>query len=124
MWVEFVDHVVADLDESFVVFGGDPTGTQVLTQTIIWAEELAVYDGLVLQVPTTLVRLTPGGSLTPVVMCSSLAAGTPTNSAGEPTAADPDCLDGRTIAEGGAVTAGNIQITEHYKFLGDPAKFR
>jgi hypothetical protein len=113
-----------DAWSQFVVFGGDPTGTQVLTQTIIWVEEPAVYDGLVLQVPTTLVRLTPGGILTPAVMCSSVAAGAPTNSAGEPTAIDPDCLDSRTITEGGAVSVGNIQITEHYKFLGDPMKFR
>jgi hypothetical protein len=119
-----------DAWDQFVVFGGDPSGTVTLTQSIVWNPELAVYEfelangdictagnpGCVpiLQVPTTLVRLTSSSELIPVVFCAS----------GDPSAGTPDCLFTQQIDLGGSVPAEMMQITETYKFLGDPPRFR
>ncbi len=123
----------ADDWDQFVVFGGDPTSTQVLTQTIEWAPEVAMYvdengvdcaqgtDGCALRVLTTKVLLDLTGPvpdpLPDVTFCHDIDGG-------NPTATTPQCLDSRTIAEGGDVPEDHIQLTENYKLLGDPGNFR
>lgn len=112
----------ADDWSQFVVFGGDPNATSiVIDETISWVAEDGNYVGGILQVPTTLVLLPAGGgSPVPVVWCGP----------GDPTLGDVEhCLVNRTIAEGPAVepwvtTPTQIELTEHYQFLGDPPKFR
>lgn len=103
----------------FVVFGGDPDSIQVLTQTIEWAPEPAVYNNdNELVVPTTqvLLDLTDTSAPVDVTFCHT--------ESGLPDSETPQCLDSRTIAEGGDVPADHIQLTETYKLLGDPGNFR
>jgi len=120
----------------FVVFGGDPNGDIEISQVIYWDEEPAIYKngsgvnctpgtaGCSLVVPTTLVRLTPGGTLQPVVFCSTLTGDGPNSTTWQ-------CLDARAIAEGAPIppntdplTDGYVQLTEWYRFIGDPPNFR
>jgi hypothetical protein len=126
--------------KQFVIFGGDPTSDAIVTQTIIWDPEDADYSTGSLSVPTTLVRLGPGAALQPVVFCTVDESGLlldpdpgGSNSIGDETMANlprpndwaPDCLSTRSIAEGApTVPVGKIQITETYKFFGDPPRFR
>lgn len=113
----------------FVVFGGDPESTTVIDQTILWDAEEATYvdgsgndctpgsPGCSLLVPTTQVILEPGGTtLEPSVFCSSDSS--------LPNTDTPQCQVSRTIAEGAPLDPGYIQLTEDYKFLGDPGNFR
>lgn len=111
----------ADTWDQFVVFGGDPTAAgETILETVAWAAEDAVYSGGVLQVPTTLVQLSPGGALVNVVSCGP----------GEPFwNTVPHCLRDRTIIEEAATAAWvttptQLRITENYEFIGDPPKFR
>ena len=125
--------------DQFVEFSGDPSVvfdefSPTITQTINWNEEVAVHtdvlldpDGVpcspagptctlvqVLLVPTTLVRLA-GGNLVPVEFCDP----------GEPVfGGRTDCLFTQDIDLGDSVTPGFMQVTEVYKFLGDPPRFR
>ena len=107
-----------DAWRQFVVFGGDPNGTATISQVIEWVPEPADYQGGSLVVPTTQVRLSPGANLQPVVFCSSL---TPP---GEPNSTTSQCQVSRTISEGEPLDPGEIQLTEVYKFIGDPPNFR
>jgi uncharacterized repeat protein (TIGR01451 family) len=121
-----------DTWEQFVVFGGDPSGSIVLTQTIVWDSQLATHIdangdpcaagtvGCHLLVPQTVVRLVPGGAPVDYVFCNSLTDGVPNTT---PDGVS-DCLDSQTTTEGGSVPAGEIQVTEVWKFLGDPGRFR
>ena len=67
----------------FVVFGGNPNGTVVFSQTINWLPEDANYDeNSNLIVPPTLVVLEPGGlPVSPGAICAS----------GQPNGDVPDC---------------------------------
>jgi hypothetical protein len=136
----------ADSDDwdQFVEFGGDPSATgAVIEQTIDWNEEVANYlyfnfvvdspnavpcaqgsssDCIpVLQVPTTLVRLA-NGDVNPAQFCgpddpdTDGSSGTGSNVF--------DCLFTQDIDLGTPVTAGYMQVTEVFKFLGDPPRFR
>lgn len=107
-----------DAWRQFVVFGGDPNGAETIDQVIEWVPEPATYVDGSLLVPTTQVRLTPGGNLQAVVFCSSL---TPP---GEPNSTTSQCQVSRTISEGEPLDPGEIQLTEVYKFIGDPPNFR
>jgi hypothetical protein len=112
----------------FVTFGGDPDpfSEVVVEQTIVWASEAAkdqtggTYGdgqpatGEILQVPMTLVRLGGTGTPIPVVICQT----------GEPDTDTPDCLFAQTVAVGSPQDFGFMQLTETYRFLGDPPRFR
>ena len=99
----------------FVVFGGNPAGSIVISQQITWLPEDAVYDEFSnLLIPPTLVVFTPGGNAVLGVNCAS----------GQPDTSVPDCRYSRVINEGGTLPAGKIQITEVWRFLGDPGKYR
>ena len=106
-----------DFWSQFYVFGGLPTeDAMVMDLVTVWdAEEASYVDGS-LVVPTTQVQIEPGGDVNPLVLCSS--------DVGLPDMGTPLCLDSRTIAEGGGLPAGQIQVTEHNKLLGDPRGFR
>lgn len=106
----------------FVVFGGDPDSTQILTQTIEWAPEPSVYDEetnqLIVDTTRVLLDLTDTSSEpVDVTFCHDIDGGGPTGDT-------PQCLDSRLITEGGDVPEDHIQLTETYKLLGDPGNFR
>jgi hypothetical protein len=126
----------SDFWTQFYVFGGLPTDDAVVVDIVsVWDAEEADYvvqdlDGdtcdsgdlctTVLQVPTTLVQLDPGGIFQPVVLCNTLTDGLPNVVPDDM----PYCLDSRTIAEGGGLPNGYVQLTENYLLLGDPRSFR
>jgi hypothetical protein len=93
---------------------------EVVGLTIEWDAEKAVYVNGSLLVPTTQVLLDLGGvvpdDLEPATFCNT--------NADLPDFDTPQCLDSRTIAEGGDLSEGYIQLIEDYLLFGDPGHFR
>lgn len=110
-----------DPDEwsQFVIVGGDPEGTEIIELLVEWDSELAVYEEGQLVVPTTRVVFdgTNPDPLPPAVLCNTLLGDVPNPETST-------CLYSRTIAEGGDVPEGDIQLTELFKFVGDPKSYR
>jgi hypothetical protein len=123
-----------DAWSQFVVFGGDPTGTITVDQTINWLGEPGFYftsdgtactagdDDCSLQVPTTVVRLDELGDPVPVVPCAPGPA--------FPDGKD-DCLKSRSVVETPSsayptlpLVTTEITLTEDYMFRADPPRFR
>ena len=107
--------------DQIVTVSGDPEfGMEIIDLVIEWDSEMAVRNSAgELVVPNTKVVFDgdPITSGADAILCNTL----PND---EPNSTTSTCLYSRTIAEGGEVPEGDIQVTDHFKFLGDPRPWR
>jgi hypothetical protein len=100
-----------------VTVSGDPeSGAEIIDLVIEWdseARNLPLSDPLV--VPNTKVVF---DETAPVP--SPLPDAVHCEPGGHPDSIVPTCLYARSIAEGGDLPVGDIQVTDHLKFIGDP----
>jgi hypothetical protein len=106
-----------------VVVPSDPDSAQIIDLEIVWASEPRNPEVGDLIVPNTRVVFDgatvpgPGDVIPDAILCNTL----PND---EPNSTTSTCLFSRTISEGGEVPEGDIQLTELFKFLGDPRSYR